>query len=255
MWGILRPFHGQSKCLSTEVLWCMIEVSNLINFYSNRRELTWCCRNCPFRNSQLLKIRSLEVWIQKSTFILLKFIIFFFVQEITDVLEMRVNMVASTSGVDIDVDVPPDTRRIFTSTSVLVSLIIFRHKKMAINLVCFYEEQWNRSTVISCYIFFSFPSLLSLLLFFALKRGRNSYNTKESTIPFTLCDTAGSYVQWRYLFLKIFFVADINECRSRLTCGQAQCRNTLGAYYCTCHHGYVLNPDGRSCQGKANVRP
>lgn len=103
--------------------------------------------------------------------------------------------------------------------------------------------------------FFSFPSLLSLLLFFALKRGRNSYNTKESTIPFTLCDTAGSYVQWRYLFLKIFFVADINECRSRLTCGQAQCRNTLGAYYCTCHHGYVLNPDGRSCQGKANVRP
>lgn len=59
---------------------------------------------------------------------LLKFIIFFF-QEITDVLEMRVNMVASTSGVDIDVDVPPDTRRIFTSTSVLVSLIIFRHKK------------------------------------------------------------------------------------------------------------------------------
>ena len=53
----------------------------------------------------------------------------FFVQEITDVLEMRVNMVASTSGVDIDVDVPPDTRRIFTSTSVLVSLIIFRHKK------------------------------------------------------------------------------------------------------------------------------
>lgn len=41
--------------------------------------------------------------------------------EITDVLEMRVNMVASTSGVDIDVDVPPDTRRIFTSTSVLIS--------------------------------------------------------------------------------------------------------------------------------------
>ena len=164
MWGILRPFHGQSKCLSTEVLWCMIEVSNLINFYSNRRESTWCCRNCHFRNSQQLKIRSLEVWIQKSTFMSLKIYHIFFVQEITDVLEMRVNMVASTSGVDIDVDVPPDSRRIFTSTSVLVSLIIFRHKKMAINLVCFYEEQWNRSTVISCYIFFLF--LLCFLCFY-----------------------------------------------------------------------------------------
>lgn len=40
---------------------------------------------------------------------------------ITDVPEMRVNMVVSTSGVDIDVDVPRDLRRIFTLISVWIS--------------------------------------------------------------------------------------------------------------------------------------
>ena len=44
-------------------------------------------------------------------------------------------------------------------------------------------------------------------------------------------------------------LADINECSNSFLCGQALCRNTLGGYYCTCHQGYVLKPDGRSCRG------
>lgn len=65
--------------------------------------------------------------------------------------------------------------------------------------------------------------------------------------------TADSYsLSW--ITLKCLYLhVDVNECHSSLTCGLAQCRNTLGAFYCTCQNGYVLNPDGRSCQG--NCKP
>lgn len=54
--------------------------------------------------------------------------------------------------------------------------------------------------------------------------------------------------------LNLCFVVDINECRSIFLCGQAQCRNTLGGYYCSCRAGYVLRPDGRSCKGNLRLQ-
>lgn len=56
---------------------------------------------------------------------------------------------------------------------------------------------------------------------------------------FTVCSSFVSYS------------ADVNECRSTTTnqC-QQNCTNTVGSYTCTCHTGYRLNGDGRTCSGK-----
>ena len=42
---------------------------------------------------------------------------------------------------------------------------------------------------------------------------------------------------------------DINECTEN-TDGCAQmCTNTIGSFTCACRVGYLLNNDGRACQG------
>ena len=44
---------------------------------------------------------------------------------------------------------------------------------------------------------------------------------------------------------------DIDECDgSSHGCSQI-CANTPGSYTCDCNHGYVLNRDGRICDGKS----
>ncbi|XP_058865103.1 epidermal growth factor-like protein 8 [Acipenser ruthenus] len=41
---------------------------------------------------------------------------------------------------------------------------------------------------------------------------------------------------------------DVNECLSPLrSCAQI-CVNTPGSFVCSCHHGYHLRPDGKSCE-------
>ena len=48
----------------------------------------------------------------------------------------------------------------------------------------------------------------------------------------------------------IAFKTDINECTTyNGNCSQI-CTNTIGSYYCLCMNAYVLNVDGRTCNGK-----
>lgn len=45
------------------------------------------------------------------------------------------------------------------------------------------------------------------------------------------------------------YLLDINECTEN-TDGCAQiCTNTIGSFTCACRVGYLLNSDGRACQG------
>ena len=56
-------------------------------------------------------------------------------------------------------------------------------------------------------------------------------------------------VQKIYIFLRAF--VDVNECQTSNQGGCAQvCTNTLGTYTCGCNEGYMLNIDGRFCDGR-----
>ena len=53
------------------------------------------------------------------------------------------------------------------------------------------------------------------------------------------------------VLLMFFYIhlLDINECTEN-TDGCAQmCTNTIGSFTCACRVGYLLNSDGRACQG------
>ena len=50
--------------------------------------------------------------------------------------------------------------------------------------------------------------------------------------------------------MSVASLADVNECNcSGFSCGNGTCVNTLGSYTCTCHIGYVFNPNKRVCEG------
>ena len=51
-----------------------------------------------------------------------------------------------------------------------------------------------------------------------------------------------------------FHYSDIIECWSSVTnhC-QHNCHDTIGSYTCSCHTGYRLNSNGRTCSGEYNV--
>ncbi|XP_038629848.1 complement C1r-A subcomponent-like [Scyliorhinus canicula] len=58
----------------------------------------------------------------------------------------------------------------------------------------------------------------------------------------------------RYLgFLAHYEAIDVDECSQQdeedLLCDQL-CHNTLGSYICSCHHGYQLQADGKSCEAQ-----
>ena len=54
--------------------------------------------------------------------------------------------------------------------------------------------------------------------------------------------------------MSLFVSVDINECAvDRLLCDNGQCRNTPGSYQCICRTGYVLSPDGRTCEGETMI--
>ena len=45
-------------------------------------------------------------------------------------------------------------------------------------------------------------------------------------------------------------VSDIDECSELKGGCESLCINTPGSFSCACEQGYLLMPDGRSCQGK-----
>ena len=47
--------------------------------------------------------------------------------------------------------------------------------------------------------------------------------------------------------------ADINECTTGTDQCQQVCRNTIGSYMCDCNSGFVIDANGRTCDGKCNV--
>ena len=45
-----------------------------------------------------------------------------------------------------------------------------------------------------------------------------------------------------------YLLPDIDECEDTDNCFQ-NCINTIGSYQCLCDHGYLLDPDGLTCNG------
>ncbi|XP_078064837.1 complement C1r subcomponent-like [Mustelus asterias] len=54
-------------------------------------------------------------------------------------------------------------------------------------------------------------------------------------------------------FLAHYEAIDIDECSKAdeedSVCDQI-CHNSLGSYFCSCHHGYQLQADGKSCKAQ-----
>ena len=48
-------------------------------------------------------------------------------------------------------------------------------------------------------------------------------------------------------------ISDFNECRNSEHKCEGLCENTAGSYVCKCEAGFLLNPDGRSCDGKCSL--
>lgn len=47
---------------------------------------------------------------------------------------------------------------------------------------------------------------------------------------------------------------DIDECRQDNGGCLQVCNNILGSYNCTCHHGYYLEGDEKTCNGKTELK-
>ena len=43
---------------------------------------------------------------------------------------------------------------------------------------------------------------------------------------------------------------DVDECTEGTHQCQQVCQNTIGSYTCGCNDGFILDTDGRSCNGK-----
>ena len=43
---------------------------------------------------------------------------------------------------------------------------------------------------------------------------------------------------------------DVNECREEVDECDQDCKNTVGSYICGCSSGFLLDPNGKSCNGK-----
>ena len=53
-----------------------------------------------------------------------------------------------------------------------------------------------------------------------------------------------------YVFSLKSSFSDINECAVENGGCSEVCNNTLGSYACACRAGFLLQPDGRTCEGK-----
>ena len=52
----------------------------------------------------------------------------------------------------------------------------------------------------------------------------------------------------------MWLFTDIDECETDNGNCQEQCNNTLGSYFCECAAGFALQPDERTCGGKAHAQ-
>ena len=43
---------------------------------------------------------------------------------------------------------------------------------------------------------------------------------------------------------------DVNECREQVDECDHDCKNIIGSYLCGCSSGFLLDPNGKSCNGK-----
>jgi hypothetical protein len=50
-------------------------------------------------------------------------------------------------------------------------------------------------------------------------------------------------------FLKLFGVAEFDECALQTHGCEQNCVNTLGGYECSCRIGFELHSDGKHCEG------
>lgn len=44
-------------------------------------------------------------------------------------------------------------------------------------------------------------------------------------------------------------ITEINECAATSSPCEHTCTNTVGSFQCSCNDGYLLDDDGRSCDG------
>ena len=54
---------------------------------------------------------------------------------------------------------------------------------------------------------------------------------------------------WYEWYLPYDHVQDVNECNGDHECDH-NCINTVGSFVCSCDDGYLLQDDGRTCEGK-----
>lgn len=47
----------------------------------------------------------------------------------------------------------------------------------------------------------------------------------------------------------LFLYIDIDECNGDVSVCHHKCTNTIGSFECSCHNGYHLTGDGRTCTG------
>ena len=45
-------------------------------------------------------------------------------------------------------------------------------------------------------------------------------------------------------------LADINECSEETHQCTQNCNNTIGSYVCSCNSGFIIDVDGRTCDGE-----
>ena len=53
-----------------------------------------------------------------------------------------------------------------------------------------------------------------------------------------------------YCSVLLLFYPDFNECKTDQHKCDGLCINTAGSYLCDCEQGFLLNTDGRSCDGE-----
>ena len=46
---------------------------------------------------------------------------------------------------------------------------------------------------------------------------------------------------------------DINECRNQIDECDQDCKNMVGSYVCSCSSGFILDLNGKSCNGKWGI--
>lgn len=59
----------------------------------------------------------------------------------------------------------------------------------------------------------------------------------------------GKFYYFKRFQLLVFTFSDVNECASNNGNCDAICTNTVGSYRCSCMGGFMLNVDGRTCDG------